>query len=86
MPEIVDDLLLEPNRAGVGPSPARIPPCNQADFFAGVRVNQLAANQIRRIADLYCKASDPAIKKFIIQSPKEALEKFNKQIRPSEAR
>jgi len=86
LPEIVDDLLLEANLAGVGPSLARIPPCNQADFFTGIRVNQLAASQVRRLADLYCKASDPAIKKFILRSPKEALEGFNKEIRPNKTR
>jgi ParB/RepB/Spo0J family partition protein len=79
LPEIVSDLLLEPNLPGVGPSLARIPLCNQADFFTSIRVNQLAANEIRCLADLYCKASDPAIKGFILQSPKEALEGLDKE-------
>jgi hypothetical protein len=79
LPEIVDDLLLDLIPDGAAPSLARIPLCNQADFCASIRVNRLAPTEIRRLADLYCKAPDPAIKKFIIQSPKAALEGLKKQ-------
>jgi len=80
-PEIIGDLLLELIPGGVGPSLARIPPCNQADFSAVIQNHQLSANEIRRLVDLFCKATDEGIKQSILQSPKQALELVKRQIR-----
>lgn len=79
-PEIIESLLLETLPPGVGPSLARIPPCNQPDFTAAVQIHGLAPNEIRRLADLYCKATDAGVKRAILQSPRQALSIVKKGI------
>lgn len=71
--ELVEALLLELIPPGVGPSLARVPPCNQADFAAAIQVHRLAPNEIRRLADLYCKAKEPGMQQVILQSPRQVL-------------
>jgi hypothetical protein len=73
-PEVIDDLLLELIPAGGGPSLARIPACNQPDFSTAIQTHQLSPLEIRRLADLYCKAPDPGIKQEILRSPRAALD------------
>jgi len=73
-PEVIDDLLLELIPAGGGPSLARIPACNQADFSAAIQTHQLAPMEIRRLVDMFCKAPDPGVKQAILRSPRSALE------------
>jgi hypothetical protein len=80
-PEIVDAFSLELIPPGVCSSLARIPPCNQPDFSAAIQTHGLAPNEIRRLADLYCKASGPGVKKAILQSPREALSVVKKESR-----
>ena len=72
-PEVIDALLLELIPPGVGSSLARIPPCNQPDFAAAIQVHRLTPNEIRRLADFYCKAPDPDMKQMILGSPRRAL-------------
>ena len=72
-PEIIDALLLELIPPGVGSSLARIPPCNQPDFAATIQVHRLTPDEIRRLADFYCKAPDVDMKQMILRSPRRAL-------------
>lgn len=78
-PEIIDAFSLELIPPGVCSSLARIPPCNQPDFSAAIQTHGLAPNEIRRLADLYCKAPDPGVKQAILQSPREALSLVKKE-------
>jgi len=72
-PQIIDDLKLELIPPGSGPTLARVPQCNQADFSATIQMHRLAPKQIRKLIDLWCKAEDPVKKQFLIKSPNEAL-------------
>jgi hypothetical protein len=73
-PEVIEDLLLELIPAGGGPSLARIPPCNQADFSAAIQTHHLSALEIRKLVDMFCKAPNPGVKQAILQSPRTSLE------------
>jgi len=81
-PEVIDDLLLELIPAGGGSSLARIPACNQADFSNAIQTHQLAPAEIRRLADMFCKAPDPGIKQTILRSPRTALDLAQKPAKP----
>lgn len=72
-PEIIEDLKLELIPPGSGPTLARVPQCNQADFSATIQMHRLSAKEIRKLVDLWCKAKDPVKKQFLIKSPNEAL-------------
>ena len=71
--EVVESLLMELIPPGVGPTLARIAPCNQGDIVAAIQKAQLTAGEINLLVDLYCKTSDPGMKKSIIQKPKESI-------------
>ena len=79
-PAIIDALMLELIPPGVGPSLARVPPCNQPDFAAVIQLDRLSPNEIRRLTDLYCKAPDPDMKQMILRSPRRALSIVHKEI------
>jgi ParB-like chromosome segregation protein Spo0J len=72
-PEIIDDLKLELIPPGAGPTLARVPQCNQADFSTTIQMHRLSPKEIRKLTDLWCKAGDPVKKQFLIKSPHEAL-------------
>ena len=72
-PEIIEDLKLELIPPGAGPTLARVPQCNQADFSATIQMHRLSPKEIRKLTDLWCKAEDPVKKQFLIKSPNEAL-------------
>jgi len=72
-PEIVSDLQLNLLPPGSALSLARLPFCNQADFAATIQTHQLQPQQIHRLADLWCKATAPDYKQFLLKFPQEAL-------------
>jgi len=72
-PEIIEDLKLELVPPGSGPALAQLPPCNQPDLSAAIQIHRLSAKEIRKLIELWCKASDPGTKQFLLKSPKEAL-------------
>jgi len=72
-PEIIEDLKLELIPPGSGPTLARVPQCNQADFSAAIQMHRLSSKEIRKLIDLWWKAEDPVKKQFLIKSPHEAL-------------
>jgi len=71
--EVVDGLLLGLLPPGAGPSLARVPLCNQPDFYAAAARHRLSSTQISQLADIYCKAPDPDMKQMILQSPQQSL-------------
>lgn len=72
-PEIIEAMLLGLFPPGAGPSLARVPMCNQPDFYAAVTRCRLSSTQIGQLADIYCKAPDPDMKQMILQSPRQSL-------------
>ncbi len=71
--EVVDGLLLGLIPPGAGPSLARVPMCNQPDFYAAAARHRLSSAQIGQLADIYCKAPSPDMKQMILQSPQQSL-------------
>ncbi|MBF0234707.1 MAG: ParB N-terminal domain-containing protein [Desulfamplus sp.] len=72
-PGVVSDIELELIPPGSGVSLARLPFNNQADFSAIIQTHKLSSESIQRLVDMWCKAHEPEIKQFIMQSPQEAL-------------
>ena len=86
-PEIIDALLLELIPPGAGPSLARVPQCNQPDFYATIVRHRFSSAQIAKLADIYCKAPSPDMKQMVLASAGEALSivsKKQKEDRPSQ--
>lgn len=71
---IIEALLLGLIPPGAGPSLARVPLCNQPDFYAAVTRQRLSSTQIGQLADIYCKAPGPDMKQMILRSPRQSLE------------
>jgi ParB-like chromosome segregation protein Spo0J len=76
-PEIVEELKLNLVPGGSAPSLARLPQCNQVDFSAAIQTHRLRPQQISRLVDLWCKAKEPAQKKFLLDFPHQALNIVN---------
>ncbi|MBF0453062.1 MAG: ParB N-terminal domain-containing protein [Candidatus Magnetomorum sp.] len=72
-PEVIENFLLELIPPGVGPTLARVAPCNQGDIVAAIQKDQLIAGEINLLVDLYCKTSDPGMKKSILQTPRQSI-------------
>jgi len=49
-------------------------PCNQPEFSMAIQTHRLSAKQVSHLIELWCKAPDPAVKHFVLQSPREALQ------------
>jgi ParB-like chromosome segregation protein Spo0J len=73
-PEIVEDLRLGLLPPGSVASLAQLPPCNQSDFSTAIQAHRLRPKEIHRLVELWCKAKDPAIKHFLLNRPKRALQ------------
>lgn len=73
-PEVVDDIKLNMLPAGTGPSLARLPRDNQADFTVAIQKHGLKSREIKRLVDIWCKAKDPGIRQCILNSPRQSLE------------
>lgn len=72
-PETVNDLITGLVPPGSGPSLARLHACNQADVVSAVQEHRLEPMEIRGLVDLFCKTGEPDYKKFLLKSPREAL-------------
>jgi ParB-like chromosome segregation protein Spo0J len=72
-PEIVEDLKLNLLPPGSASSLARLPKQNQADWSGAVRTHRLSSPDVRDLVDLWCKAKDPAHRKYLLEFPKQAL-------------
>jgi len=76
-PETVEELKLNLVPGGSAPSLARLPQCNQADFSAAIQTHRLRPQEISRLVDLWCKAKEPAHKRFLLDFPHQALNVVN---------
>jgi ParB/RepB/Spo0J family partition protein len=72
-PEVVEIFLMDLIPPGVGPTLARVAPCNQGDIVAAIQKDKLSAGETNLLVDLYCKTRDPGMKKSIIQTPRESI-------------
>lgn len=72
-PEIIEELKLHILPPGSGSSLARLHHDNQADFAIAVQTHNLKPRQIKKLVDLWCKSDDPAMQKWLLESPLEAL-------------
>ncbi len=72
-PGVVDDMKLRLLPPGVGPSLARLPHDNQADFSAAIIKHGLRSKEVGRLVDLWCKAKEPSVRLCLLESPREAL-------------
>lgn len=78
-PEIIQDIQLELLPPGSGSHLARLPTCNQVDFSAVIQTHSLSVGEIRILTDLWAKACEPDVKKFLLASPREALALYQTQ-------
>lgn len=72
-PEIIEDIKLQLLPPGSAPALARLHHCDQAEFSIAIQNHRLSTKQITRLIDLWCKATDPAVKRFLLKSPTESL-------------
>ena len=72
-PEAAQTLDLNLIPGGGAPSLARLPRCNQAEMCSSIQKHGLKTNEIKRLADLWLKAGDPAVRRSLFASPREAL-------------
>lgn len=78
-PEVIHDLLLELIPGGGVSSLARVPLCNQPEFGAAIQKHRLIPNEINRLADIFCKTTDPAMRRAILQTPREVIQVVKKE-------
>ncbi len=71
---IIDDIQVNLIPAGVGPSLARLPCDNQADFSMIIQKNGLKPGEVNRLVDLWYKTKDPGVRQHLIDAPRQALE------------
>jgi len=76
-PQICEEIKLDLLPPGSASSLARLPPSNQADFSTTIQKNGLSSHEIMKLVDLWLKAKDPALKKFLLESPRESLNIVN---------
>ena len=73
-PEIIEELKVELLPPGSAPALARVAACNQAALSAAIQLHGLSPREIRSLVALWCKATDPGIKQFLLRSSREALD------------
>ncbi|MGM0665545.1 MAG: ParB/RepB/Spo0J family partition protein [Thermodesulfobacteriota bacterium] len=78
-PEIIQDLKLQLLPPGSAPALARLQQRNQPEFSIAIQNHRLSTKQINRLIDLWCKATDPAVKRFLLQSPTESLKAIQEE-------
>lgn len=78
-PEIIQDIQLELLPPGSGLHLARLPTCNQVDFSAMIQNHSLSVGEIRTLIQFWAKAPEPDVKKFLLASPREALNLYQTQ-------
>ncbi|MEA2060612.1 MAG: ParB N-terminal domain-containing protein [Thermodesulfobacteriota bacterium] len=72
--QIVDDIKVNLIPPGVGPSLARLPRDNQADFSMTIQKHGLKTGEVNRLVDLWYKTKDPGVRQHLLDSPRQALE------------
>lgn len=72
--QIVDDIKVNLIPPGVGPSLARLPRDNQADFSMTIQKHGLKYGEVNRLVDLWYKTKDPGVRQHLLDSPRQALE------------
>lgn len=72
-PEIIEDIKLQLLPPGSAPPLARLQHHDQAEFSIAIQNHRLCTKQITRLIDLWCKATDPFVKRFLLESPIESL-------------
>lgn len=73
-PEILEDLKLGLIPPGSASSLARLPKHNQADWSSAIQTHRLRSREVAQLVDLWCKAADPAQKKYLMELPRQALQ------------
>jgi ParB-like chromosome segregation protein Spo0J len=72
-PEIIEDIKLQLIPPGSAPALARLQQCDQPEFSTAIQNHRLSTKQVIALVDLWCKATDPAMKRFLLLSPTESL-------------
>ena len=72
-PEILEDLRLDLIPAGSAGALSRVALCNQGDFSAAIQNHSLTLKEIRILTDVFCKTRQPEKRRFLLDSPKQAL-------------
>jgi len=72
-PEILEDLKLNLIPPGSASSLARLPKHNQPDWSMAIQTHRLLSREVAELVDLWCKAADPAQKKYLRDFPRQAL-------------
>ena len=75
--ETLEDLKLNLIPPGSASSLARLPKHNQADWLLAIQTHRLRSREVAQLVDLWCKAADPAQKKYLTDFPRQALHIFN---------
>lgn len=78
-PEIIEDIKLQLLPPGSAPALARLHHCDQAEFSIAIQNHRLFTKQITRLVDLWCKATDTAVRRFLLESPIESLKIVNEK-------
>jgi len=73
-PEILEDLRLSLIPPGSAASLARLPRHNQADWSSAIQTHRLRSREVAALVDLWCKADDPARRKYLMELPRQALQ------------
>jgi ParB-like chromosome segregation protein Spo0J len=72
-PEIIKDIQLELLPPGSGVHLARLHACNQPDFSAAIQSHRLNVGEVRTLVDLWSKAKDQELRKYLLRDPRQAL-------------
>ncbi len=72
-PEIIKDIQLELLPPGSGVHLARLHACNQPCFSAAIQGHRLKVGEVRTLVDLWSKAKDQELRKYLLRDPRQAL-------------
>lgn len=72
--QIIDDIKLNIIPAGAGPSLARLPCDNQADFSLAIQQHGLKYTEVNTLVNLWCQAKDPGVRQYLLKSPRQSLQ------------
>ncbi len=72
-PEVIKDIQLELLPPGSGVHLARLHTCNQPDFSAAIQAHKLSIGEVRTLVELWSKAKDQEIRRYLLRDPRQAL-------------
>lgn len=78
-PQIIEDIQFGFLPAGSGLHLARLHTCNQVDLSTVIQNHKLKTQEVRTLVDLLSRARDAQVKKFLYDSPRQALELYRGQ-------